>query len=102
MTVSDTTARVLLPAAPYSSTAGTPIRPLDGPALPGGAVEAGASAPGGAEKLREASQSFEALFIAQLLSEVREAGSSFDARRYVETHIDIFLRGLAMTPAAEG
>jgi len=39
-------------------------------------VEAGASAPGGSEKLREATQSFEALFIAQLLSEVREAGSS--------------------------
>lgn len=37
-----------------------------------------------------------------LYSCVREAGSSFDARCYVETHIDIFLRGLAMTPAAEG
>lgn len=37
-----------------------------------------------------------------LYSCVREAGSSFDARRYVQTHIDIFLRGLTAEPGAEG
>lgn len=36
-----------------------------------------------------------------LYSCVREAGSDFDARRYVQTHIDTFLRGLAKTPARE-
>jgi AcrR family transcriptional regulator len=36
-----------------------------------------------------------------LYSCVREAGSNFDPRRYVQTHIDIFLRGLAKPATPE-